>query len=719
MRRKISLYIGGLRADLDDQTFILFNYTMDDMGNPTVVKNSYSQQVTLPGTPDNNRIFGGMWRSDRKTGGGGSGIGIDFNASQKTPFKVYSDTSEILEAGYCRLDRVERTRNGVKYVVTLFGGLGSLLYHLMYKSDGTKKSLADLNYRIGGEVVRPEGTPFPINKGVVSDAWDALEDADDGTIYHQFNFAPAYNGLPSCKFSADRAVYHPGSGTSVCPNLYTTATEGTGADEVTYTTMAGAAGNILLEMAGSHTEWEMQDLRSYLQRPVISVKWLLTTISYYNNSGQYALVLDPEFFNDGNPWFNGSWMTLPVLNRDRVSPSSCLLSDILSGTDSPADYLIGFAKMFGLVFVTDPATRTVTLTGRNTFYGDGTVTDISRRVSVDSGILPITMESRWYIFQDDVYGLFADEYRQKYGKTYGAQWVNTGYDFDAGEVDLLDICYRGAADALEASGLYQVFGGTADTETGSFVNYLFKVPFFEDVSWRLYHADTEETSEKECRAVNTYTAGAPMRYSMDSSYNDFFVKVQLHGRDNSPEEGSNVLLFYDGPVEMPTDIQGGIAIEEVKFHLSDDSQEMLLLNDGVPCWEVAPSGDNILDLAAIPQFRRWRFDEYGDLEETWDFGDPVALAHRDPLETGRGIYSQFWAAYIADRYDVDTRAVTCRVNLEGFQVGQELLRRFWWFDGCVWVINRIINYSLTTYDDVECEFVKVQDKDNYMIGQNY
>ena len=35
MRRKISLYIAGQKVDLDDQSFILFNYTMEDLSNPT------------------------------------------------------------------------------------------------------------------------------------------------------------------------------------------------------------------------------------------------------------------------------------------------------------------------------------------------------------------------------------------------------------------------------------------------------------------------------------------------------------------------------------------------------------------------------------------------------------------------------------------------------------------------------------------------------------
>ena len=35
----------------------------------------------------------------------------------------------------------------------------------------------------------------------------------------------------------------------------------------------------------------------------------------------------------------------------------------------------------------------------------------------------------------------------------------------------------------------------------------------------------------------------------------------------------------------------------------------------------------------------------------------------------------------------------------------------------MWVLNKITNYSLTTWDTAECEFVQVRDMDNYMNGQ--
>ena len=89
MRRRIDLYIAGTLADLSDQSFVLFNYAFADLQDPTVVKNEWSQQVTLPGTPTNNRIFDHYYRPDRITGSG-------FNALKKTSFVIYADTGEIL-----------------------------------------------------------------------------------------------------------------------------------------------------------------------------------------------------------------------------------------------------------------------------------------------------------------------------------------------------------------------------------------------------------------------------------------------------------------------------------------------------------------------------------------------------------------------------------------------------------------------------------------------
>ena len=89
------------------------------------------------------------------------------------------------------------------------------------------------------------------------------------------------------------------------------------------------------------------------------------------------------------------------------------------------------------------------------------------------------------------------------------------------------------------------------------------------------------------------------------------------------------------------------------------------------------------------------------------------------IDEGCSIYERGWKKYISDRYDVNTKVMTCYVDFGGIQVSQDLLRKFYWFNGSLWVLNSIKNYSLTTFDPVECEFVQVQDKNDYLSGQTY
>ena len=63
MRRKIRLYIGDSEVDLSTDSLVLMNYKADDLNTPAIVKNSDSQQVTLPSTRNNDAIFGMIFRA--------------------------------------------------------------------------------------------------------------------------------------------------------------------------------------------------------------------------------------------------------------------------------------------------------------------------------------------------------------------------------------------------------------------------------------------------------------------------------------------------------------------------------------------------------------------------------------------------------------------------------------------------------------------------------
>ena len=145
----------------------------------------------------------------------------------------------------------------------------------------------------------------------------------------------------------------------------------------------------------------------------------------------------------------------------------------------------------------------------------------------------------------------------------------------------------------------------------------------------------------------------------------------------------------------------------------------MCVNEGVPCWLLGAGGAG-QDALNIPIFQRYVYGSFHMIDDSLDFGIPrqLDIPNIDYPE-GRTIYERGWKKYLSDRYDANTKVMTCKVDFSGMQVNQDLLRKFYWYENSIWVLNKITNYSLTTYDPVECEFVLVQDKGNYLTGQSY
>ena len=299
MRKNLTLYIRGMKADLDSKALILMNYTQEDLQNPTIVKNSYSQQITLKGTDANNKIFSEYFRSDHKTTSG------SFNSLEKTPFTIYNEMDEKLESGYCKLESVDRKGGDVSYKVSLYGGLGGFLYGLMYDADGNKKTLADLIYTENGNA---DEFNFRINRDAVRDAWRYIAGIDTSTSvkWAHINFAPCYNGLPAGSFAANKAFCP-----TTCFGVSPEKTDG----GVTY---KAKYNHTLITLANKYDEWAVGDLRSYLQRPVLKIKSILDAIQDNTQNGGYTVELDSSFFKNTNPYYVDSWMTLPRLDALKI-----------------------------------------------------------------------------------------------------------------------------------------------------------------------------------------------------------------------------------------------------------------------------------------------------------------------------------------------------------------------------------------------------------------
>ena len=720
MRRRIYLYIGDELADLADDSFVLLNFTREEMTAPQAVRNSWTQSITLPKTENNNAILGHYYRLDRRTIGSG-GTGTNFAALKRSPFRLFGDDGTIIMRGYIKL-------NGVKddgYDVALFGGLGQFFYDLTYDGAGNRLTLADCPFRVNTTWYASDEIYIRCWRSGINAAWNAFRfDApSSGSAYDIINFAPCLNGTQyPFKFDTNKAAYRCTSSPSTkYPNLYTEADEGG-----KHYDAPNAGSTILLQFGQKHNEWEVQDLRSYCQRPIISLRMIMEGVRKYATAAGYTLLYDIAWFNDENIFLQRCWVTLPFLNRDEmddVALQMATVADFLGGTKSPAEYLVAIAKTFGFVFESSPDGQTIQMRQRQSFY-NGTRIDLSDRVDVPSiELRPYEIDARFYDWEAKMAGAFCANYEAKYGRKYGSLRLDTGYDFDGNTKDVTaSLPWIGCADVVDISENYQVITGSADPDYGTATNYLCKFAFTDSVKWNLVYTD-QDTGNDEIKSFEPLPlpnyGGMNYKSGGGNAGRMWLPLPQLTDEGGKALTEGGVLLFYEGQSNTPAITAGGLAITSVDFHLSDDTAEMLALNGGVPCWDITTpnGGGNTTAISWIPSFRRWHFNG-ATMQLSLDWGDPLEVPYTgDTFRAGCGLYPSYWEAYMADRLDDDTAVMRAKVDLRGWQISDALFRNFYYYDGALWALNKIINHSVTTDALTECEFVKVQAVAAYASGQ--
>lgn len=911
---RYDLYINNQLCDLDSSSLIVLNYTMEQLTNPTAVKNTYSHEVELPSTERNDIIFSHFYRNDYKVGR------ANFSPLQQIPFVIYNKLGEIAESGYIKLDEVQVDRVNHTYKVVLYGGLGSFFYMLGYSDTGDALKLSDLRYMQNAE--DEQLLTFRVNANTIRTAWNTLSPNGislTGQQYEVLNFAPMYNGKPSGNFDASTAIYL-AKKTSVSNNAIASPIYGMPSDvsQMLSTLLYMQGDNPLVyatkvKLNKEYTEWETKDLRSYLQRPILSVRKFIEAVQRRANLYGYTLNLDSSFFSSDNPYYNDAWLTLPSLqsltkenksgiaqlsatlsidstnvvqeqeltislpdetgyeygqelkkirinipeisiqlsstneesvedavflhglyggswayiawfvqayavdsdnnvmgvsevavmsntasispeeiaisagfepiivgaqtidykdasatfrkrlngictnetnielnitnapNAERVilrvekktfrntlstTPANIVFSDITNETrpdyfefdgvandvygtaevsanetvrsgsiiqksdllnigKSPMDILLSYCKLFGLVWHYESDSKTVSLQQRTTFYGNGIAVDLNSRIDRNKSVTikPYEFDKRFYDFELETQGEWAEVYKDKYGRPYGSQRVNTGYNFDKDSKNLLqDNSLKGGAEVLEQSMYYCNI--IEDGKTCPAV-------FLDGAEYTQYGAEEDESI-----AVQTPTRSATIEYFNELYGYDYISKLQQHTADNLPIDGGGTLLLYKGSVST-----SGTPYK--KFRISDDVSQMGILNNNKVCWILEGSW-KLYSYFSLPHFVRAN-------GVSLDMGVPQELDNPDvgTEAVQKSIFSQYWQKYLSDRYDQNSRVLTCYVDLRGLQVSNALFRNFYYFDNAVWVLNRITNYSMTTVGTTQCEFVKVQDINNY------
>ena len=316
MKQEVKLYIANQLVDFSDTISLPFNFEFENLSNPTVVKNTFTKKITIIGTPNNNKIFGGIYNLDREQiYDTDKLINAYFNPSIRTPFQLFRN-GDIIEDGYMQLNNIVLRDNLINYDITLYGGLGDFFYTLSYNEENEPLKLSDIDYG--------QDLSFILNKKTIKNSWTKLN--GDGNITPSvedyITFIPTYNGLYN-EFDNNKVLINTNNST-LFPNK-TEIIDGT-----PYTSRYGY---YLAELNKDYTEWEMKSLMSFKQRPALKFSKFLEAVSNPKNNNGYEIVLDNSFFNNENPYYNNAYIALPLLETKFDTKLEVLEDNIKLGSN--------------------------------------------------------------------------------------------------------------------------------------------------------------------------------------------------------------------------------------------------------------------------------------------------------------------------------------------------------------------------------------------------
>lgn len=418
---------------------------------------------------------------------------------------------------------------------------------------------------------------------------------------------------------------------------------------------------------------------------------------------------------------NNSTSYIFIPSNEVIVPTYVNKSILFANTSSPFKYLIDWCKLFNLRFRTDIRTKRIFIEQRKNYFINEVV-NINDKIdySKDFKIDPTFFDERVYRFkleEDDSYAHYI--YSKVNNSDYSTMDVDTGYKFNNEVKDIFeDNVFRTNIDYL----LKSPYFNTTKVMDGIQYPIQLLMPVYD---YYLWHDD-------ECKEVR--------KFGMQSYFNiptieDNFTKQCLFDDEQKTVDVDNSIVFFDGLWKMPQ-----VSGKYYPYFLTDNIQIMQELNDDKACYLNAYYDNSIIPYNEVNYWMKRHqmgvVDSAGGVGEIglWSFFVPkfhsslsmnnkyyISYNFKNPdkyygstqYDSNSSLYSRYWKDYIGDLINIETKIVECSVLFEEKDIS-EMLRKFYYFNNTLWILEKIEDYNYKGKSATKCRFVKVNNKNNYI-----
>lgn len=317
------------------------------------------------------------------------------------------------------------------------------------------------------------------------------------------------------------------------------------------------------------------------------------------------------------------------------------------------DTILNYTKMFGLVWELDDTNKTLRILSKKTYFNNYTVVDYTSKLdmSKDFEIRSVAADNKYLLFnyEKDETDL-GEQYSKRFSVQYGEKKVNTDYAFNSDTKDL----FTNLAPSLSATDRVLSWDRIHDID--------------------LTHIQTNETMpylRSENKQVSSF--GKFFFFNGLHTFNSDLRSVTI--TDDSPRQQLNDSFMYLGTHDNPQYWhQQGLALDVNTY----------------PCLSVAQ--DDKVMLFNVPS---------------------VSYDINYSYQNSKGIYDLYWDNYLNERYNIQTKLITCYLNLVPLDYMTFKFNRLVKIDNQLYIINKIYDYDVTVNTPTKCDIIKITDIKNY------
>lgn len=380
---------------------------------------------------------------------------------------------------------------------------------------------------------------------------------------------------------------------------------------------------------------------------------------------------------------------------------------IFNGTTTPYKFLINLGKMFNWKFEQDILTKKILIYSAKNYYNG-----ITRLIEEDLdrakyNIIPTTAEYKCYDFGHEVVDSYAKNlWALKYNSEYGLHHLQTSYDFSKEHHNIHEDSDFQTLIPWKLSSVYfnYVPLGWSKGTLGS----TFRLT--------LWTEDGNNSKEEKLTGYSGLTKLPEGSTRLDLYKQDLFAKLCAFDKDNSEIDSKNAIVFFDyfRTYHQPLGI----------YYISDNIPICQELADS-NCYYLTNSWDVYTSLDAaeptkvtemiykVPVFSN-KFNYYNSnyfgLYQT-PYNDINLQEDKDNNYSSYNLYDLCFKFQYEDLFNKNNKILNIKYRLR--DIPQEAMKKFYYFDNSTWILNKIENYSPGFNNFTQCQFIKIQDKNNY------